>query len=67
MVKVQAEFDENKLYDKEDVAELAHVSIRKVEKDAQDPTNPLKWTHKVGRRKCVDAAGLRAYLETFRL
>lgn len=58
--------DELRLYTKKDVAERALRPLSSIHGDMQDPTCPLRWTHKVGRQLACDGATLRAYLDWFR-
>ncbi|MCW8137291.1 MAG: hypothetical protein KIT58_00095 [Planctomycetota bacterium] len=66
-VEPQLTSGELKLYDKYAIHEITGASIRSIEEAASDPDSPLKWTHRVGRRKCADAATLKAYLDSLRV
>lgn len=61
-VSPESALDELQLYGKEEVAARCLKSVRSVEEDAADPTCPLKWTHKTGKKKACNATTLRDYL-----
>lgn len=65
-VPADTAIDDLQLFDKEAVRERSLRSVRSIEDDEADPACPLKWTHKSGKKKCCDAATLRAYLAWLR-
>ena len=58
---------ELRLYSRGQLAELASCDPSTIHRALADPTSPLRYTHQRGRRKFIEHAVAKAWLDTLRI